>query len=160
MSIFAPLQSESAHMQSDSAPRGGGKPGGEERTAGLDLPALPESAGVARRFTRRVLASWRLSALADDLDLVVSELITNALLHARADPRPSPGAVIRLTLERAPGALVCRVADGSCLPPTPEQAEDTAESGRGLLLVDALSASWGWSHEVGGKVVWASFDLP
>ncbi len=160
MSIVTPMQPESAHMQPDTVPLDGARPDGPDGSAGLDLPALPESAGVARRFTRSALASWRLSTLADDLDLVVSELITNALLHARADLRNSPCASIRLDLERTADALVCRVADGSCLPPAPEQAADTAESGRGLLLVDALSAAWGWSHESGGKVVWASFDLP
>ncbi|MBS2965290.1 ATP-binding protein [Actinocrinis puniceicyclus] len=128
------------------------------RTASLDLPASPQSARAARCFATAALAEWRLSDLSDDVDVVISELITNALLHARADRRAAADAGIRLDLEYDGGTLICRVADGSALPPAPEQAVDTAESGRGLLLVDALSAAWGWSHEPSGKVVWASFD--
>jgi anti-sigma regulatory factor (Ser/Thr protein kinase) len=153
MSIATSMHPESARTDADRA----GEPA---RSAGLDLPASPESAGAARRFANEFLARWRLSALADDVDLVISELITNALLHARADRRVSPRATIRLDLEYADDGLVCRVADGSALPPAPEKAGDTAESGRGLLLVEALSAAWGWSHEAHGKVVWARFDAP
>jgi anti-sigma regulatory factor (Ser/Thr protein kinase) len=154
MSIATSMHPESARTDSDGA---GEQPA---RTAGLDLPASPESAGAARHFAHALLAEWRLPALADDVDLVISELITNALLHARADRRVSPRAIIRLDLEyTGNNSLFCRVADGSALPPAPEQAVDTAESGRGLLLVEALSADWGWSHEAHGKVVWARFDL-
>ena len=155
MSIATSMQPESARTDSD-------RPGEEPaRTAGLDLPATPESAGTARHFAHAQLAEWRLAALVDDVDLVISELITNALLHARADRRVSPRATIRLDLEyTGNNTLYCRVADDSALPPAPEQAGDTAESGRGLLLVEALSTAWGWSHEAPGKVVWARFDLP
>lgn len=129
------------------------------RRAGLDLPPSPESARAARRFAHATLAEWRLEPLTDDLDLVVSELITNALLHARTG-RCAPGATIRLDLERHEGHLLCRVGDGSELPPLPEEAVDTAESGRGLLLVEAVSTCWGWSREAGGKSVWAQLRLP
>ncbi len=152
MSIATSMQPESARTDRS--------PVEPPRSAGLDLPAAPQSAAAARRFANAALAEWRLSALADDVDLVISELITNALLHARADRRVTPGAVIRLDLDLDGDGLVCRVADGSALPPTPEQAGDTSESGRGLLLVEALSAGWGWSHEPHGKVVWARFDAP
>jgi anti-sigma regulatory factor (Ser/Thr protein kinase) len=152
MSIATSMQSESTRADED-------RPGEPVRSAGLDLPAAPQSAGAARRFATAALAEWRLAALADDVDLVISELITNALLHARGDRRVAAGAGIRLDLEYDGKAVTCRVADGSALPPTPEQAGDTAESGRGLLLVDALSAAWGWSHESAGKVVWARFDV-
>ncbi len=150
MSIATSMQSESTRADED-------RPGEPVRSAGLDLPASPQSAGTARRFATAALAEWRLTALADDVDLVISEL--NALLHARGDRRAAAGAGIRLDLEYDGKAVTCRVADGSPLPPTPEQAGDTAESGRGLLLVDALSAAWGWSHEATGKVVWARFDV-
>jgi len=142
------------------SPRTEEEPAGEPtRSAGVDLPTTPESARAGRQFANEILAKWRLVALADDVDLVISELITNALLHARADRRVSPDATVRLDLELAGDGLVCRVGDGSALPPTPEEAGETAESGRGLLLVEALSAAWGWSHEAPGKVVWARFDL-
>ena len=152
MSIATSMHPESARTEED-------RTGEPARSAGLDLPASPESAGAARRYANEILAQWRLDALADDVDLVISELITNALLHARADRRVPPDANIRLDLEYDGDCLSCRVADGSARPPAPEQAGDTAESGRGLLLVEALSADWGWTHEAHGKVVWARFDV-
>lgn len=148
MSITTSMQHDAARADAGRGPAG-------DLVAGTDLPAVPESARSARRFARTVLAQWGLPALAEDLDLVVSELITNALLHARSNRQGG----IRLDLVRRGLSLVCRVSDGSTLPPTPEQAAETAESGRGLLLVQAVSASWGWSYEPHGKVVWAEFDL-
>jgi anti-sigma regulatory factor (Ser/Thr protein kinase) len=153
MSIATSMQQpESARADHD-------RPAEPERSAGLDLPTAPESARAARRFAHAALTEWRLAALSDDVDLVISELITNALLHARADRRFTPGATIRLDLEYDGDGLYCRVTDGSMLPPAPEDALDTAESGRGLMLVQALSASWGWTPEPHGKVVWARFDV-
>jgi anti-sigma regulatory factor (Ser/Thr protein kinase) len=152
MSIATAMQPESARTRPDRAAP-------PELTAGLDLPTAPESARAARHFAHAALTEWRLTALADDVDLVISELITNALLHARADRRAVEGASIRLDLEYDGDGLYCRVTDSSALPPTPEEAGDTAESGRGLLLVEALSASWGWKPEAQGKVVWARFDV-
>jgi anti-sigma regulatory factor (Ser/Thr protein kinase) len=155
MSIATSMHPESARTDRD-------RPGDPPWAAGLDLPAAPQSAGIARRFAAARLAEWGLADLSDDVDLIISELITNALLHARTQLRSDPEAVVRLDLEydRDGEALVCRVADGSPLPPTPEQAADTAESGRGLLLVEALSSAWGWNPVPGGgKVVWARFEL-
>jgi anti-sigma regulatory factor (Ser/Thr protein kinase) len=152
MSIATAMQPESARTGRQHADE-------SERTAGLDLPTAPESARAARRFAHAALTEWRLTALVDDVDLVISELITNALLHARADRRAAEGATIRLDLEYDGDGLYCRVTDNSALPPTPEDAGDTAESGRGLLLVQALSAAWGWKPEGPGKVVWARFDV-
>jgi anti-sigma regulatory factor (Ser/Thr protein kinase) len=146
-------------MQSESARTDHERPAEPGRSAALDLPTVPESAGAARRFAHAALTEWRLAALADDVDLVISELITNALLHARADRRVAADSTIRLDLQYDGDGLHCRVTDGSGLPPTPEDAADTAESGRGLLLVQALSAAWGWAPAVHGKVVWARFDV-
>lgn len=142
-------------MQHDAARADAGRGSAADLVAGTDLAAAPESARVARRFAHTVLAQWGLPAQVDDVDLVVSELITNALLHARSQRQGG----IRLELLRRGHSLVCRVADGSTLPPAPEHATETAESGRGLLLVQAVSTSWGWSYEPHGKVVWAEFDL-
>lgn len=128
------------------------------RSTETDLPPVPGSARAARRFARATLIAWRLDALADDVDIVVSELITNALLHARTGPPPGD-AGIRLELEQRGRVLTCRVSDGSSLPPTKEEAPATAESGRGLLLVDAISAEWGWHQGAAGKFVWATFHL-
>lgn len=126
-------------------------------TRQIQLPARPESAGQARRFAHSCLLGWQLGRLTDDVDLVVSELVTNALLHARSEGRAA--APIRLEVVREPDSLLCRVIDGSVAPPTQETAGETAEHGRGLLLVDVLSAQWGWYGGPAGKAVWARFDL-
>jgi anti-sigma regulatory factor (Ser/Thr protein kinase) len=166
MSILSTVSTdtETVSAKSDRVPPlsvpGGREAPGPDYTASLCFAAAPESAGAARRFARAAAAEWLPDGLADDLDLVVSELITNALVHARDerhDPRSLP---IRLELSCSADSLVCRVADHSALPPSPEQAGENSESGRGLLLVDALSSDWGWSWGPdGGKVVWARFDL-
>lgn len=126
-------------------------------TRQIDLTARPESAGLARRFAHACLVAWQLDRLTDDVDLVVSELVTNALLHARSEGRRS--APIRLEVLCEPQSLTCRVIDGSIAPPTQESVGDTAENGRGLLLVDILAAQWGWFSGPEGKAVWARFDV-
>ena len=123
----------------------------------IDLSARPEAAGQARRFAHACLLDWQLDRLTDDVDLVVSELVTNALLHARGEGRRA--APIRLEVLREAGSLVCRVTDGSAAPPAQEAVGDSAENGRGLFLVDVLSAQWGWFSGPAGKSVWARFDL-
>ncbi|HEY3867026.1 MAG TPA: ATP-binding protein [Actinocrinis sp.] len=154
------MSATSDHVPPPLSVAGRREAAGPDYTASLSFAAAPESASAARRFVRAAASQWLPDGLADDLDLVVSELITNALLHARDerhDPRSLP---IRLELSCSAETLVCRVADRSALPPAPEQAGENSESGRGLLLVDALSADWGWSWGGdGGKVVWARFDL-
>jgi len=127
-------------------------------TRQIDLIARPEAAGQARRFAHACLLDWHLDALTDDLDLVVSELVTNALLHARGDGPPSI-APIRLEVCRTADSLVCRVTDNCAAPPTQGAAGESAENGRGLFLVDVLSAQWGWFSGPAGKIVWARFDL-
>jgi anti-sigma regulatory factor (Ser/Thr protein kinase) len=125
------------------------------RTAMFRFAPVPESAGKARRASGTVLAAWELDQLAEDVGLVVSELVTNALLHTGG----AGGDAVRLELEWAGDALTCRVVDASPLPPLPEEADQNAESGRGLILVDALAESWGWQDLPEGKAVWARFPL-
>lgn len=184
-----------------------------------------EAVRVARNFTETTLSSWQLPYRCDDVTLVVSELVTNALRHALpASPeglqhgrgeelgrhgtreeydaygyhqygayngytayaehgargelavRQSEYDVpVRLHLMRWASRLVCAVRDPSQEAPVSETgsinafpgladfADDQAESGRGLLLVEAFSDSWGWEMMGGasaGKVVWALFRLP
>lgn len=137
--------------------RGAVLPADFVRTAEFRLDPVPESAGRARRSARTMLTDWRLGHLVEDVDLVVSELVTNALLHTGAG---EDGAnKIRLELDLNARRLTLRVVDSSPLPPMQEEAADTAESGRGLLLVDALAAEWDWEDLPDGKAVWAAFDL-
>ncbi len=126
-----------------------------ERAYGLGADRL--CARTAREFTLQTLRDWGLEALAFDVELVVSELVTNALRHAvprLAAPRP-----IRLRLLRHAGHVVCAVHDPSDRPPVVNHEDELAESGRGLNLVEALAVAWGWSPLRTGKVVWAAFAV-
>ncbi|MFI8102586.1 ATP-binding protein [Streptomyces sp. NPDC086023] len=147
-------------------------------SASCALPARFEAVRGARSFTRSTLGQWGLDDRFDDVALVVSELVTNALRHALPG---SPGGSteneshVRLHLMRWSTRLVCAVRDPSEDSPTgtgdegfsgfsPERTEENCdlESGRGLFLVDSYSDSWGWHPLAGrltGKVVWALFRL-
>ena len=120
--------------------------------AAFTLPAAPESAGAARRRVRAALSHTGLRELAGDAEAIVSEFVANAVRHAR-----SPAAVALIT---AGGALMIITADSSPEPPAISTAQDGAESGRGLLIVDAITGGqWGWSTSSTGKWVWASLRL-
>ncbi len=110
--------------------------------------------GPARDFARSALLRWGLTDSCDDIVLVASELLGNALRHAR--PRPG-GWPVRLGLLHSwPGRVVlCAVADSDPAPPVPVPPGQLAESGRGLRVVEELSDRWGYSATPGGKVVWA-----
>jgi anti-sigma regulatory factor (Ser/Thr protein kinase) len=133
------------------------------------LAARYESVKGAREFTKSALRRWELNEQFDDVALVVSELVTNALRHAL--PRGSNGAPdppVRLHLMHWTSRLVCAVRDPSDECPVPRDTSPgdpdfAAECGRGLHLVEAVSDSWGWHPLAGtlrGKVVWALFRLP
>jgi anti-sigma regulatory factor (Ser/Thr protein kinase) len=120
----------------------------------LELGALPGAVPCARLHTRQVLWEWRLAELSESTELLVTELTTNAIQVSRAATQDDP---IRLWLVSDQAQVVVLVWDASPLPPVPVDADDDAESGRGLLLVQAVSARWGWHFppDTGGKVVWA-----
>ncbi|MWA06731.1 SpoIIE family protein phosphatase [Actinomadura sp. LD22] len=97
------------------------------------------------------LAEWRLDAVGDTVQLLVSELVTNALLHGA-------GSIV-LRLIRG-DALLCEVYDDGQDMPHLRHADATAESGRGLQLVSHVAARWGTHRTDGGKVVWFEHRLP
>jgi anti-sigma regulatory factor (Ser/Thr protein kinase) len=143
-------------------------PAAVSNAASCALPARYEAVREARRFTGRTLGQWDVGDRFDDVRLVVSELVTNALRHGLSSDdvphvpdRQHPP--VRLHLMRWTGRLVCAVRDPSHDSPLPQESEDfSAESGRGLFLVDSFADSWGWqplAGSLGGKVVWALFRL-
>lgn len=113
--------------------------------------ADPVAVAGARRFVRACLAPAD-EDLVGDVSLVVSELATNAVIHA--------GTAFSVTLAASNGGpLLLTVRDASASEPSNGVSDTFALGGRGLLLVDAHCAAWGFSPEVeGGKSVWASFD--
>jgi anti-sigma regulatory factor (Ser/Thr protein kinase) len=121
----------------------------------LDLGVRPTAPGRARAWTRRILRAWELTCLSDSAELVVSELSTNAILATR----PLDGPFIRLTLTLNQGELGISVRDYSPGVPRPVNVGDEDENGRGLHLVEAMSARSGWyapGDGAPGKVVWAA----
>ena len=128
------------------------------------LSARPEEARTARRFVREVLTSWGLEALADDAEMIVDELVVNAVLHGTRAGLAHPGAgasVLRLCLLRRAGEVMLAVVDPGNETPMPRQPDWGGESGRGLQIVGALSHVWGWSPIAGhGKAVWAVLRDP
>ncbi|MEU8485054.1 SpoIIE family protein phosphatase [Streptomyces sp. NPDC048641] len=115
------------------------------------LPREPRSVGRARELTRAKLTEWDLEPLVDTTELLVSELVTNALRYGEGDIR------LRLLLDRT---LVCEVWDAGLVQPRRRRARDTDEGGRGLQLVGLLSASWGSRRTPRGKTVWFELPLP
>ncbi|MGW7386167.1 ATP-binding protein [Streptomyces sp. NPDC054794] len=142
-------------------------PAAVSSAASCALPARYEAVREARQFTRRTLDQWDVGDRFDDICLVVSELVTNALRHALPGDAGCCGAdqtpQVRLHLMRWTERLVCAVRDPSHDTPVAGSSDDfSAESGRGLFLVDSFSDSWGWHPLAGtlnGKVVWALFRL-
>ena len=139
----------------------------------LDLGALPGAVPCARLHARLVLTEWGQAQAADSVELIVSELMTNAL-RACTDPvagRPGYDAEgrqlplgLRLASDRR--QVLVEVWDGNTAPPVPGQTSLDGETGRGLLMVEAVSSRWGYYYparqprgtapdERAAKVVWA-----
>ncbi|MEU5917704.1 SpoIIE family protein phosphatase [Streptomyces sp. NPDC047141] len=126
-----------------------GLPG--EAVGDWQLPREPRSVGRARELARAQLAAWDLDALVDTVELLVSELVTNALRYGEGEIR------LRLLRDRT---LVCEVWDAGLVQPRRRRARDTDEGGRGLQLVGLLSSSWGSRRTPRGKTVWFELALP
>jgi anti-sigma regulatory factor (Ser/Thr protein kinase) len=122
----------------------------------LELGALSGAVPCARLHVREMLWEWRLTGLTDDAELIVSELVTNAVQISRAEAAP-----VRLWLLSDGVCVLIVVWDASLLPPVRMASGETDESGRGLLLVETLSARWAWYFPPGphgGKVVWSLIE--
>jgi anti-sigma regulatory factor (Ser/Thr protein kinase) len=121
----------------------------------------PCSVKAARDFTEATLRRWGVADLADDVGVVMSELLTNALRHGVPGAPQSSPPPIRLGLLHPGTCVLCAVADPSAQVPVLKEPDYLAESGRGLHVVASLSQQWGWTAPGScGKVVWATFPLP
>ena len=133
----------------------------------LELRALPSSVRTARAHARAMVNEWCLAALADTAELLVSEIATNAVrASARVARQRGTGQLpMRLWLTSDRRDVLIQVWDADRLQPIPQDLGPDAECGRGLLLVQTLSAQWGcYAPEgpgtPGGKMVWARCELP
>jgi anti-sigma regulatory factor (Ser/Thr protein kinase) len=114
------------------------------------LPAEPRSAQHARSMVLAACIRWDAGDVCADTELVVTELVANAVRHAGTE------ITVRLAaLAETPGGVRAEVSDSSTRPVRPRQAGGLEESGRGLFLVDMLSSRWGATATEDGKTVWA-----
>lgn len=128
----------------------------------LVLSPAPESVGTGRHLVQRLLPQWGLEDLVDVAALLVSEALSNAVIHAGTTVTLDVYTDERLVIEvrdTDPTAVLTPVAAAG-LAALMREPDLTAESGRGLLLIANLADRWGIEQEVAGKTVWFSLDLP
>ena len=120
-----------------------------------DLPANRRAPRIARRFVGATLGGWQLASLLDDAQLITSELVMNAVMHAPATDR------YELQLSRRNDGVRLAVVDGSSTPPMIRALDDDQQAGgRGLRIIEALAARWGHEEHDGGKRVWVDLNDP
>ncbi|MGW5432786.1 SpoIIE family protein phosphatase [Streptomyces sp. NPDC004059] len=123
----------------------------QNQIAGWDVPRDPAAVGQMRATVADQLSQWELEDLGFVTELILSELITNAIRYAT-------GPIgVRLLLDRK---LICEVSDGSSTSPHLRYAETTDEGGRGLFLIAQLADRWGTRYTRNGKVIWSEQPLP
>ncbi|MEU6404346.1 SpoIIE family protein phosphatase [Streptomyces sp. NPDC046985] len=121
-----------------------------DQIADWDVPPDPAAVALSREAACARLEEWGLGRLAFSMELVLSELVTNALRYG------SPPLHVRLIHDRA---LICEVSDGSSTSPHLRYAATTEEGGRGLFLVSRMAERWGTRYTPQGKVIWAELSL-
>ncbi|MGP3924719.1 SpoIIE family protein phosphatase [Streptomyces sp. 8N616] len=123
---------------------------GQEQVASWDVAAEPAAVGRARARAARQLAAWGLEEIVFLTELVVSELVTNAIRHASEPIR------LRMIRDRT---LICEVSDGSNTSPHLRHARTMDEGGRGLFLVAQYTQRWGTRYTTEGKTIWTEQPL-
>jgi anti-sigma regulatory factor (Ser/Thr protein kinase) len=119
----------------------------------IELPGDRSGAARARHFVADLLSSWGVSdALIDDCRLLVSELVTNAVLHARSAPR--------VDVDRRDGGVRVAVSDTSAARPRVLDGGPYSAAGRGMMLVDRIASRWGVDPLPDGKSVWFELEIP
>ncbi|GII05045.1 hypothetical protein Pta02_70530 [Planobispora takensis] len=120
------------------------------------LPPHTESVHSARSFALGTLTGWRLDELSENMELVVSELATNAIRHGLRLARSHVGEPVRLSLIRRGTLVTCALNDPGAGSPTLRDPSPMEVGGLGLHIVESLSARWGWAPLAPyGKIVWA-----
>lgn len=117
-----------------------------------EFPPELVSAAEARHLAEHTLAAWECHAQIESARLLVSELVVNAVLHARS------AALLRL--KRGDGVVRIEVGDTSTALPERRAVHPHATTGRGLLILDALADTWGVDVHTGGKIVWFELNAP
>lgn len=116
----------------------------------------PEAARAARDFTASTLREWQLDELSYEAALIASELVTNAIRHGLGATDDG----VELAWQRQAARVVCMVTDRSPRPPVLGHADQDSESGRGLQVVQAVAAAWGWMMlSATSKAVWAALTI-
>lgn len=123
---------------------------GAEQVATWDLSTDPAMVAEARKAATQQLTAWGLDELAFTTELVVSELVTNAIRYSSGPVR------LRLITEQA---LICEVSDGGATAPHLRHPKTTDEGGRGLFLISQFTRRWGTRYTPEGKVIWAEQSL-
>lgn len=112
----------------------------------MALPADATAPRAARAFVSAQLLNWGLAGILDAVVLLISELVTNAVLHAAS------GSVVTIT--RSAVGVRLELSDCSRVGPTRRQHSGSSTTGRGLALLDDLADDWGWDRTADGKTIW------
>jgi hypothetical protein len=128
----------------------------------VQLDATETAARLARRWLARLLPEWSLPQFEIAVALIATELVTNAVTATTGVRWTSPRPPIRVWLCGGSSVMAVLAWDASVLAPVIREADEDDESGRGLAIVAALSAQWGFYYpaEFCGKVTWALIDTP
>lgn len=118
----------------------------QEGPGRLTVPSLPASVSRIRRFAVAACRDLAAASVCDTVELLVSEVATNALVHGAGD--------VRVDVRTRGGSVRVEVSDDSTALPVPREAGADGENGRGMALVVALSSDWGTQARPGGKTVW------
>ena len=128
----------------------------------LTLAAAPEAVSASRHFLRLALSKWHAATIEEDALLIVSELVTNAVIATGipADHRASADTgLFRVQLVGLRDSVLVEIWDRSDEAPVLKTPADDVEGGRGLLLVHLLALRWGSYRTAGGKMVWAELPI-
>ena len=121
------------------------------RLASKELGSSPGAVAESRTFVATTLRRWGLDELVMDAELLTSELVTNALIHARTE--------VQIAVAVADGSAEIGITDGAPGVPRQRTASYPSEGGRGLRLVDAVAQDWGVANVGSGKQVWFRLDV-